>query len=376
VRIKQKLISFDAREALAEIKIPEPRELLALFEKDGMNTNIAAELRIYGLPIAKVLIPRLFERGKLQGIISSLFRRSLAGLTPDEAKRVMPEIGSMVEIPGGRYTLGDNDGEYDDEKPEHTVIVDPYAIDIFTVTNGQFREGAADLYRFREFWAAQGWQLKEAKGWSQPRFWGDKKNKKFNGDSQPVVGVSWYEAFAYLIWRSKQEGIDSQGFLTDKFFDLDKIYDKANSRWIWEGYRFPTEAEIEIAIRGGLEGEKYPWTEGLEGKAHYGQGKNGVTVEVNDPNFPANGYGLRHSVGNVWTWGFDWFGSEYYQQLQLAEQKTETIKNPIGPDTDNNRVVRGGSWDYTAGYLCVAGRYDFDPDGHGSNLGFRGARSL
>jgi len=371
VRIRHKIISFDAREALEGIEIPEAREILSLFETKGMNTNIAAQIRIYGLPIAKVLIPRLFKRGKLQGIISSLFRRSLAGLTPDEAKRVMPEIGSMVEIPGGRYTLGDDEGEYGDEKPEHTVEVDSYAIDIFTVTNGQFREAVADLYGFREFWVAQGWQLKEDKGWSQPRFWGDENKEKFNGDNQPVVGVSWYEAFAYLIWRGKQEGIDSQGFLTDNFFDLDKIYDKANSRWIWEGYRLPTEAEIEIAIRGGLEGEKYPWIEGPEGKAHYNQGYNGVTVDVNDSNFPANGYGLRHSVGNVWIWGLDWFDSSYYQQLQQG-----VVRNSIGLEDGNNRVVRGGSWYSTAVLLRAAYRGNNDPDERYNDLGFRGVRTL
>ncbi|NQU17995.1 MAG: SUMF1/EgtB/PvdO family nonheme iron enzyme [Candidatus Saganbacteria bacterium] len=376
MRLKQKLISFDAREAFEIIEIPEAGEILDLLEEKGMNADVAAQLRVWGLPIAKILIPRLFEKLKLQGFIQRFFRHDLMILTIEETKNKMPEIGARVEISGGRYILGYDRGNEVDEKPEHTVEISPFAIDIFTVTNGQFREGAADLYRFREFWTAQGWQLKEEKEWIQPKLWEKEGTQGFDGDNQPVVGISWYEAFAYLIWRSKQDGIDPQDFLTDSFFDVGKIYDKENKEWIWKGWRLPTEAEIEIAIRGGQEGAKYPWND-VVGRAHYGQSFERATAEVNDSKFPPNGYGLRHSVGNVWIWGYDWYGEFYYAQLRAAQLGAAGVaKNPIGLENGNNRVVRGGCWLYTSLYLRPACRRFYEPVIREYYLGLRGAKSL
>lgn len=46
----------------------------------------------------------------------------------------------MVQLPGGRFQMGTNspDGR-DDEGPVREVTVKPFAIDIFPVTNKDFR---------------------------------------------------------------------------------------------------------------------------------------------------------------------------------------------------------------------------------------------
>ncbi|MDP2955093.1 MAG: SUMF1/EgtB/PvdO family nonheme iron enzyme, partial [Longimicrobiales bacterium] len=60
----------------------------------------------------------------------------------------------------------------------------------------------------------------------EPAFWRD---ERLNNPSQPVVGVSWFEGWAYGNWLSAQAG---------------------------EHFRLPTEAEWEAAARGP-EGRRY-----------------------------------------------------------------------------------------------------------------------
>lgn len=63
---------------------------------------------------------------------------------------------------------------------------------------------------------------------SEPRLWRD---KRFNHPSQPVVGISWYEARAFCAWLTVQSGYR---------------------------VRLPSEVEWEAAARG-REGRPFPW---------------------------------------------------------------------------------------------------------------------
>ena len=62
------------------------------------------------------------------------------GETPDELKP-----GSMILIPEGKFTMGDNDG-LKNERPEHEVGLDSYYIDRFEVTMEEFQNFLDENY--------------------------------------------------------------------------------------------------------------------------------------------------------------------------------------------------------------------------------------
>jgi formylglycine-generating enzyme required for sulfatase activity/serine/threonine protein kinase len=253
---------------------------------------------------------------------------------PAQSGTFVDENGvEMAWIPAGTFKMGEEEGVgyqecqkyYDeckeawftDEDPIHEVYLDVYAIDIYEVTNELFAECVAA-------------------GVCKNPGGSDYGNAQY--DEHPVVYVSWNDAEAYCEWR---------------------------------GARLPTEAEWEKAARGGLVGKLYPWgdenpicTKGAENGAQYNK-CNGQTVAVGS--FASNGYGLYDMAGNVWEWVADWYNESYYSQA--------LERNPLGPNTGEYRVLRGGSWYSNPYYLRVANRGRGCPDVARYGFGFRCAGS-
>jgi iron(II)-dependent oxidoreductase len=223
----------------------------------------------------------------------------------------LPQITGkdMVLIPTGDFQMGSND--YDSEKPIHTVYLDAFYIDIYEVTNAQYKK------------------FMDATKYKEPSYWND---SKFNASNHPVVGVSWNDAVAYAKWAGK---------------------------------RLPTEAEWEKSARGGLVGKKYPWGDTLtHDDANYSGTGGKDKWENTSPvgSFAPNRYGLYDMAGNVWEWCADWYDSKYYASSPKS--------NPKGPGSGKSAVLRGGSWDdYADLDLRVAAR--FFPSGDLSLVGFR-----
>ncbi len=224
------------------------------------------------------------------------------------------EFDKMANISAGKFIYGD-----DKQKKE---IEHPFSIDIYPVTNGQYKEfigegGYSDRKILEECWSDEGrrWRVKSKT--TTPAFWND---EMWNQSDCPVVGVSHYEAEAY-------------------------------AKWV--GNRLPTEEEWEKAARG-TDGNIYPWGNNFDGEK-CNTIESGIKKTTPVYRYP-NGIspnGCYDMAGNVWEWT-----SSYY---------------------DNNKmsfVLRGGSWLINS-YVCrCAYRNSIGPDVRYDFVGFRCARTL
>jgi formylglycine-generating enzyme required for sulfatase activity/serine/threonine protein kinase len=167
----------------------------------------------------------------------------------------------------------------------------------------------------------------------------------------PVENVTWEEALAFCRLLS----------------DLPEEKGRGRS------YRLPTEAEWEYACRGGGESGQ-PFAVGwslsslqanFDGRRPYGPGSKGNFLGRTSAagSYPANGFGLFDMHGNVWEWVADWYDACAYRKGPR--------RDPEGPRTGSERVLRGGSWQ-NHGRLCRAACRDRAGPGYRSlNAGFR-----
>jgi formylglycine-generating enzyme required for sulfatase activity len=146
---------------------------------------------------------------------------------------------------------------------------------------------------------------------------------RFKGAERPVECVSWTQALAYC-------------------------------RAV--GLRLPTEAEWEYAARAGSKEARFS---ALDQVAWYADNSAGQTHAVALKQ--ANAWGLHDVLGNVWEWCSDWYDS-YRAGVQ---------KDPTGPESGNQRVLRGGSFYVGSEYIRVSCRSQYGPSNRNSDTGFR-----
>nr|XP_054351553.1 inactive C-alpha-formylglycine-generating enzyme 2 isoform X7 [Pongo pygmaeus] len=233
---------------------------------------------------------------------------------------------SMVQLQGGRFLMGTNSPDSrDGEGPVQEVTVKPFAIDIFPVTNKDFR----DFVREKKYQTEA-----EMFGWSFV-FEDFVSDELRNKATQPMKPVLWWLPVEKAFWRQPAgPGSGIRERLEHPVLHVS--WNDARAYCAWRRKRLPTEEEWEFAARGGLKGQVYPWGNQFQpNRTNLWQGKfpKGDKAEdgfhgVSPVNaFPAqNNYGLYDLLGNVW----EWTASPY----QAAEQ--------------DMRVLRGASWIDTA----------------------------
>jgi formylglycine-generating enzyme required for sulfatase activity/mono/diheme cytochrome c family protein len=129
------------------------------------------------------------------------------------------------------------------------------------------------------------------------------------------------------------------------------------------GLRLPTEAEWEYACRAGD-----PFTRNAGFRT--GDSKPAGTS-------PANAFGFHDMLGNVAEWCSDFYAEQAYSECVFG------TTDPRGPVIGESRVVRGGSSNDPGGRTRTSSRYSAQPsainlpqtDGYWSHLGFRVART-
>ena len=234
---------------------------------------------------------------------------------------VPPPPEGMVLIPAGTFQMGSEDEDADeDEQPVHTVHLDAFFMDIYEVTNAQYKAFVD---------ANPPWQkdkIDEQFHWGGYLDTWDGNNYPSGKANCPVVCVSWYAAVAYAQWVGK---------------------------------RLPTEAEWEYAARGGLAGQKYPWGNTItHADANYNRNVDNTTPVGQ---YAANGYGLYDMAGNVWEWCLDKYDSDFYTESHNSRNPISgavTIKEILDnfASVRTVRVLRGGGWSTSTTDLRVANR--------------------
>ena len=257
----------------------------------------------------------------------------------------------MVRCPGGEIQIGTNDRSeaYDNERPLHTVSVEPFWIDATPVTNGQYLEFMAEEgYERRELWSVDGWSWRVETGASAPGHWAEDGGRwrtrvmdleREVDPKRPVCHVSFHEAEAFCRWAGK---------------------------------RLPSETEWEAACSWDPDaGRKlrFPWGNQPASSARANiDALSFDTAPVGA--YPANvsPIGCYGMIGDVWEWTSSDFGG--YPGFEPFPYK-EYSEVFFGSDY---RILRGGSWATRSGAVRATFRnWDF-PIRRQIFSGFRCAR--
>jgi len=230
--------------------------------------------------------------------------------TPEPTQVSSKDGMIMMYIPEGDFMMGSDNGEYN-EKPVHTVYLDDYHIDKYEVTNALYKVCVA------------------AGVCDPPKNIGSPTYGYYQLDNYPVINVDWNMAKTYCQWR---------------------------------GASLPTEAQWEKAARG-TDGRTYPWGDGINSTyANYMESAIGATA-VGSYTSGISFYGVFDMAGNVWEWVMDWYLDTYYTNSPSS--------NPMGPDSGDSHVIRGGSWHDPGISLSSTNRDWTRPTDSNDSIGFR-----
>ena len=246
-------------------------------------------------------------------------------------------VPKLEPIPTGSFDMGEQDREFLKRVTEHSFpssanfgvpgrhvdIAEAFSLGKYEVTYEEF-----DYYVWEQQRAGRG----------------DVKyptTAKGGRGRRPVVNVPWTEATAYAQWLGERTHRQC---------------------------RLPTEAEWEYAARAGTR-TAYPWGDAVRQESQgreevmtncKGCGSGGQSAPVGT--FPPNAFGLYDMSGNV----CEWTCSLWREQFDGSEGRCADEQ-----ESDDIRVLRGGSWYNPQDHVRSAFRLWHGPGDDDKDLGFR-----
>jgi len=243
----------------------------------------------------------------------------------------------MVPIPGGVVTLGSLEaeaGHQADEAPQIQVQVGPMWVAKCETTWKEYKLYMS-MYRLFKSLASQGLRKVDASNavdavTAPTELYDQTFTFHFGEDANlPAVTMTQYAAKQYTKWLSKLTG---------------------------DQYRLPTEAEWEYACRAGSQGAYSFGDEAgeLGDYAWYADNSDAVPHQVGKKK--PNAFGLHDMHGNVMEWTVNGYSAEGYRHAADKKQPMSFLESARWPDSAENRVVRGGSFQDDAEQLRSAAK--------------------
>jgi formylglycine-generating enzyme required for sulfatase activity len=248
-------------------------------------------------------------------------------------------------VPAGTYEVGCTAGQTgceNDEKPIHAVTLTRDLL----VMETEVSQGLWESVMNTRPWEKQ--MIVGLKGQQESCA------RAGVGPSLPLYCIGWRDAARLANALSERDRLEA-------------CYVFAGTETMWPkgvtcaGWRLPTEAEWEVAARGG--GDPLYAGEGPVGALAWTSGSAGGARPVKET-LP-NGYGLYDMSGNVSEWVWDWYGP----------YAPDASVDPVGPSSGYSRVHRGGSWRHDITHARVADRDSQAPNYIKSSLGVRLVRT-
>jgi len=237
----------------------------------------------------------------------------------------------------GEVVRQGHDGQgfaFDNESPQHHVLLHPHLLADRLVTQGEYLEFMLDGgYRRPELWLSLGWDHVQRLGWNAPLYWeGEKQNWQvftLHGmhpldPHAPVTHVSYFEADAYARWA---------------------------------GARLPRESEWEHAAR----------TRGAAPEARANLLESGHLQPRPAP--AHDGHGPSQFYGDCWEWT-----SSAYDAYPGYHPPAGAVGEYNGKFMCSQFVLRGGSCVTPRDHIRATYRNFFPPEARWQFSGIRLAR--
>lgn len=235
----------------------------------------------------------------------------------------------MVFIEETTFLMGGTEeqgSDKEDDEKVHKVTVSPFFIGATEITQAQWKK-------------VMGTSLRDMFDKLKP----DHDFGRYGeGDNLPMYYVTWHDATNFCRKLSEITGLN---------------------------YRLPTEAEWELAARGGsANATKYSGSNEIDAVGWYVDNADMDMTNKGNPvvhpvaTMPANALGLHDMSGNVCEWVIDYY-APYTKEAEVTD--------PIGVDYNGDRVYRGGAFRSSKNYCRTTFRNSNSAEYASEAIGFR-----